>query len=276
MHIQSNRLNTYTLQTVTASVGHTTRLIGRVCNKHGGVREAELLRLVQAFSVSKITFSLPYLHLTRAEEDKVNSLIRRLYKFALGVPSRASTERLLATGTLNTFSELAEAHLTAQYQRLSNTHTGRHILNSLSIAPAPMTNEKFNIPHSIHEHFHIPPLPKNMHPVHHEHRRQQRAKALQKKLFNYKDVLYVDAAEYPCRHKFAISVVDSTGSIATGASIIACSSEEAEEAAVALAATIPNYSVIVSDSKTAIHNFGAGRVCRTAWQFYLTIRQPNF
>lgn len=107
MYIQSNRFDTYTLQMATASVDNTTRLIG-------GLREADLLRLVQAFSVSKITFSLPYLQLTRPEEDKVNASICKLYKFALGVPSTASTERLLATGTLNTFSELAEAHLTAQ------------------------------------------------------------------------------------------------------------------------------------------------------------------
>lgn len=181
-YVQSNRLNTYTLQTVTASVDNPTRLIGRVSNKHGGLCEADLLRLEQAFSTSKITFSLPYLQLTRPEEDKVNALIRKLYKFALGVPSTASTERLLATGTLNTFSELAEAHLTAQYQRLSNTYTGRHILNSLNIAPAPMTKEKFNIPYHIHENFDIPPLPKNMHPVHHEHRRRHRAKATSEKV----------------------------------------------------------------------------------------------
>lgn len=77
-------------------------------------------------------------------------------------------------------------------------------------------------------------------------------------------MLYVDAAEYPCGKKFAISVVDSTGSVATAASIQASSSEEAEEAAVALATTIPNSFFIISDSKTAIHNFGAGRVCRAA------------
>lgn len=48
------------------------------------------------------------------------------------------------------------------------------------------------------------------------------------------------------------------------ASIYATSSEEAEEAAISLALSIPDITMIISDSKTAIRNFSAGRISETA------------
>lgn len=118
----------------------------------------------------KITFTLLHIHLTRPEKDKVNSLIRKLYTFARGVPRTASPEKLFATGTSNTFSEFAAAYLTAQYQRLLNSRTRRRILSSLNVTPAPMNRQKFNILHQICENFAVPPLLKNMHSVHRDHR----------------------------------------------------------------------------------------------------------
>ncbi|KAG0421782.1 hypothetical protein HPB47_002347 [Ixodes persulcatus] len=71
------------------------------------------------------------LPLQRAELDKVNALIRKTYKAALSLSPSTSTDRLLKLGVHNTAEELAEAHLTAQYERLSTTQAGRHILTSL-------------------------------------------------------------------------------------------------------------------------------------------------
>lgn len=104
----------------------------------------------------KITFTLPHIHLTRPEEDKVNSLIRKLYTFSRGVPSTACTEKLFATGTSNTFSEFAAAYLTAQYQRLLNSRTRRRTLTSLNVTPTPMNKHTLNIIHQIHENFCCP------------------------------------------------------------------------------------------------------------------------
>lgn len=269
LHIQSNRLNTYTLKTLHTTVDHTLRLLGRVSNKHGGLKEAELLRLVQAFVISKITFTTPYLHFLKSESDQIDILLRKAYKFALGVPIRTSTERLMRTGTFNTLAELGEAHIASQYNRLSNTVTGRHILQTLSVTPASITKVKYTIPHHIHENLYIPPLPKNMHPEHQKQRRMQRARALKKQFSSSNDVLYVDAADYGNRHHYAISVINSHGQVAAAASVLASSSEEAEEAAIALALTIPSSSVIISDSKTAIYNFGAGRVSKPALSLLL-------
>lgn len=133
--IQKNRQNTTIIQRLRQSVDQTIRLIGRVSNKRGGLRERELLQLVQAFVIPHITYTVPYLTLTKREEEEINTLIRKVHKFALGLPMRTSTERFLATGAHNTVSELIEAHLNAQYYRLAKSTTGRCILHSLDINP---------------------------------------------------------------------------------------------------------------------------------------------
>ncbi|KAH7973949.1 hypothetical protein HPB49_007629 [Dermacentor silvarum] len=49
-------------------------------------------------------------------------------KTALGLPMSTATHKLMALGISNTVSELIEATLTAQYEWLSLTHTGRAVL----------------------------------------------------------------------------------------------------------------------------------------------------
>ncbi|KAH8024600.1 hypothetical protein HPB51_026162 [Rhipicephalus microplus] len=57
----------------------------------------------------------------KAEEAKVNVLIRSVYKVALGLPESTSTHPLLQLGLHNTLNEIAEAQRTSQLQRLSGT-----------------------------------------------------------------------------------------------------------------------------------------------------------
>ncbi|KAH7979399.1 hypothetical protein HPB49_009343 [Dermacentor silvarum] len=99
----------------------TIRLIRRIANRHHGMREHDLRRLVQAFVLSRFIYSLPYIFLSRTEEDKVNSLIRQAYKSALSLPTSTSTTRLLSMGVHNSLTEPTEAHRTAQLLRLSRT-----------------------------------------------------------------------------------------------------------------------------------------------------------
>ncbi|KAH8018379.1 hypothetical protein HPB51_003664 [Rhipicephalus microplus] len=79
-----------------------------------------------------------------------------------------------------------------------------------------------------------------MHPTYHTKRRIQ----LQKTFHGANDVLYVDAAEYPSSSSYALSAVDYNGKALTTASITVNSSEEAEEAAIALGLSIPNITII--------------------------------
>lgn len=112
------------------------RLIARIANRHSGMKEANLIKLVQAFAISRIVYVTPYLNLLMAEKAKIEALIRKVYKQALGIPVNTPTERLLALGVHNTLDELIEAHKTAQCERLAQTATGRTILDCLHIGYA--------------------------------------------------------------------------------------------------------------------------------------------
>ncbi|KAH7965196.1 hypothetical protein HPB49_004626 [Dermacentor silvarum] len=117
----SNGKHTTLITRLTNTVHQTIRLIRRIANRHHGMREHDLRRLVQAFVLSRFIYSLPYIFLSRTEEDKVNSLIRQAYKSALSLPTSTSTARLLSMGVHNSLTELTEAHRTAQLLRLSRT-----------------------------------------------------------------------------------------------------------------------------------------------------------
>ncbi|KAH9365201.1 hypothetical protein HPB48_022710 [Haemaphysalis longicornis] len=55
----------------------------------------------------------------KTEEKRLYTMIRRVFKVALGIPINASTDLLLKLGVHNTLSEIAEAQHTAQVVRLS-------------------------------------------------------------------------------------------------------------------------------------------------------------
>ncbi|KAG0433795.1 hypothetical protein HPB47_019605 [Ixodes persulcatus] len=170
----------------------------------------------------------------KPELDKVNALIRKTYKAALSLSPSTSTDRLLKLGVHNTAEELAEAHLTAQYERLSTTQAGRHILTSLQINFPSNPSYKCSLPLDIRQ-------------------------SLQR-LGGREDVAYVDAAEYTRREAFALLAVNNAGSLLTSATLYTTLSEEAEEFSIALAMSNTSATTIVSDSKTAIRNFMKGRV----------------
>lgn len=235
MHIQSNGKNTTTLNQLVACVGQTNRLIRRIANKHQGMKETDLRRLVQAFVLSRIVYSLPYLKLQAAEKNKVECLIRQSYKAALHLPKYTSTERLLMLGIHNTLPELVEAHRIAQYDRLTKTPTGRHILRTLDIRQECIGTDAVQMPRDIHKCLRIDPIPKNMHPEHHAERRKARAKALHRQYSNHKEAVCTDVAEL-CNHDaFSIGVVGMDLKPISAASVRSKKAHEAEEAAIALA-----------------------------------------
>lgn len=260
LYIQNKGRNAETLNRLEKATLQTIRLINRITNRHAGMKEAETLRLVQAFVLSRITYSLPYLRLTQADKSRVEILLRRVYKVALGLPIRTSTERLLALGLNNTLEEMVEAHLTAQYERLSRTTAGRYTLSEAGIRYTPTITPKTNISPVQRTHLKIFPIPRNMNPTHHTERRVERAKALHTRFATNNKAAYVDAAEIQGRHAFSVAVINYVGQTISGVSIKTTNPEEAEEAAIALAiANTPN-AFIISDSKSAIRNYIKGRI----------------
>ncbi|XP_070392692.1 uncharacterized protein [Dermacentor albipictus] len=260
LHVSANGHNGETIRILENSAQQTLRLIKRIANRHYGMKENNLVRLVQAFVISRIVYVTPYLNLQVAEKTKIDGIIRRSFKQAIGLPINTSNDRLLALGVHNTLEELIEAHTIAQYERLSQTPTGRHILNKLKVTYASQYGTKVDIPHDIRKQLIIPPLPKNMHPEHHRERREERARAIQRRFQRSQDVVYVDAAEYTATQNMCIVAVNSQGERKVSGSIKTNRAEVAEESAIALAMASTLATIIVSDSKTAILNYAKGRI----------------
>lgn len=261
LYIQNNGFNGETIKKLEICAQQTMRLIRRIANRRYGMKETNLIRLVQAFVISKIAYVAPFLNLKAAEKSKLEGIIRRSVKQALGLPIRTPTAKLLELGLHNTLDEIVEGVTISQYERLSGSVTGRKILAKLGINYESQRGPKVDMLKSVRDRLNIPPLPKNMHPVHHKDRREKRAEALGKCFKNYpiEDVAYVDAANCG-RGRMVIAVASAETYLRAGASITTGSPEIAEEAAIALAIVGTDASTIVSDSKVAVMNFAKGRV----------------
>ncbi|KAH7955034.1 hypothetical protein HPB49_024221 [Dermacentor silvarum] len=119
------------------------------------------------------------------------------HKAALGLSNNPSTERLMRLGVNTTLEELREAHLLMQLDRLSKTKSGRDILKRIGIGvEAPAGDMKTQMRWELHKILYIEPLPKNVHPIHHEEGKKARATALHAEYEKYNGAVYVDVAVY--------------------------------------------------------------------------------
>lgn len=83
---------------------------------------------------SQITYSIPYALLSTTELKNVNTIIRKTYTQAIGLPASTSTERLLKLGIHNTAEELIDGHLSSQTFRLGAKKAGRAFLSRLGLS----------------------------------------------------------------------------------------------------------------------------------------------
>ncbi|XP_077508166.1 uncharacterized protein LOC144119414 [Amblyomma americanum] len=219
----------------------------------------------QAYVISRICYATPYLNMNKAEIEKVDRILRKCAKRALGLPTSTSTARLEKMGVHNRWVELAEGVRISQLERLGQSETGRTILEWVGIRPESSTHKMVNIPAGIRAKICVPPMPRNMHPVYNKERREHRAKAYERKLKERPadQVAYVDAA---CgQHGAAVSaVVDGAGVPTVAASSRTRDANAAEELAIALACVGTKATTILSDSKTAVRNFAKGRISEEA------------
>lgn len=88
---------------------NAVRLLKRVTHKRSGMREDSLIRLIHYFVMCHIVYVAAMHNWYRCERNKINIIIRRLYKIAHGLPESTSTEKLLQLGLHNTLNEVAEA-----------------------------------------------------------------------------------------------------------------------------------------------------------------------
>ncbi|KAH9384714.1 hypothetical protein HPB48_026730 [Haemaphysalis longicornis] len=84
-------------------------MLARVANRCQGMPESTLLRLVRTFIVAKFAYALPYLELSKLETQKVDALLRKAYKQALGLPPTTSTALFSALGAHNKIAEITRS-----------------------------------------------------------------------------------------------------------------------------------------------------------------------
>lgn len=251
-----------TLRKLKSTSEQVLSMIRRITNRRRGLKEDDALSLVQAFVISRIVYSAPYLQLLKNEQEQLDVIIRKATKLALGIPICSSTEKILKMAKHNTVGELAEAHLSNQRVRLSQTKAGRAVLAKIGWQEA-YYQERGPIPKNWMEKMNSKPLPKNMKPGRNEGRREARAKAINKSLGEGEGILYTDASLNKLSSR-AVVAVSAKDKLIVGASVITPYSDEAEEVAIAIALTQPNAKKIVTDSQKAYANYRKGWVSSKA------------
>ncbi|KAG0411960.1 hypothetical protein HPB47_010911 [Ixodes persulcatus] len=159
--IQADSKNDAMVHQLSKTSEQAMHMIRRVTNRHRGMRESDTVRLIQAFVLSRITYAAPYVTLSKAEQDKLDVLIRKTLKQAIGLPVNASTDKLLRMGLHNTVGELIEGHLSSQRTRLAHTQTGRNVLIKLKQVPRDQTLP-LALPESWRQHIFVYPAEKTI------------------------------------------------------------------------------------------------------------------
>ncbi|KAG0429844.1 hypothetical protein HPB47_023250 [Ixodes persulcatus] len=214
-----------------------------------------------------IMYAAPYMDLTEASIKQLNGIVRKAFKIALGIPASTSTEAMEQLGIYNSFEEMRSAQKQSQVLRLSRTETGRRTLQRIKEGEQHVLTSRNAISQEWKDSVRVPPLPKNMATEGNKDRRKARAKALDKLHGDREHVYHADAGPCPGTwNKYVIAVCSTN--YKTTASVSVENIDEAEKAAVALALTIATsrtkQATITSDSRTAISNFGDGKVGKAA------------
>ncbi|KAG0421011.1 hypothetical protein HPB47_003089 [Ixodes persulcatus] len=204
---------------------------------------------VTVAKLDHVTHVASYLKWQSIEKRKLNALICKVYKNALGLLHNTNTEKLKALGMHNTVEEIIEAQKTSQQQRLEQTRSGRTLL------------ERLNIPTRREEAKEEAIRPEDIQGL--NGRRRARAQALYRIYERDTGAVYVDAARQGDRCA-AVVTRAADWKLLTSASVKTGSIRTAEEVAIAHAASLPTTTSVLSDSKQALRNFAEGRVSRQA------------
>lgn len=280
LHVQADGRSNYTVSLLSRQIEQILAMIRRVSNRRSGLREEDLLRLVEACVISRLTYHLPFQRLTQAQQLRIDAMIRKATKLAHGLPNYTSTRRLLNLGTHNTLGELLEAHWVSHRQRLLLTPTGRHLLTRLGYSVPPLESETRPtiLSSAIRQALSIHPLPRNMHPEHDKGRRKARVRYIGRMLANIPEThtLYTDTSR--TQEGYTSVVLDGTESLRDSAAMRGTNAAYGEILGVALAIRyairVPEEVYILTDSQQACRAFLSGHgIPRAAHQILKQIPQ---
>lgn len=111
--LDSRRCNTEAISKLETKTNAAAQLIKRVANRRGDMQEGSLMRLVQSLAISHLAYVAAYLN-WMAAENKLNCMIRKVYKNALGLLARTNSEAMEALGVHKKLEEIVLAQQTAQ------------------------------------------------------------------------------------------------------------------------------------------------------------------
>lgn len=264
MWLQSNGKPSTMIDKIKTSAKQICGMIKRIANRKKGFKEAETLRIVDALIVSKMRYCLPYYNMTKADENRVDCILRESYKTALHLPACTPTEKLEKMGITNTFRELRDAVILGQKERWRFSKVGRETGVRLGYGDIRTRNLKERqLTQSLVKRYRVSPIPRHMHPKIHKERRKARADYYRVKMEGRENVMYTDAAAYGS-NKVAVCV-GHDGKELDSLSLKDATMTEAEEAAIAMAIRAgKGHTYILTDSQNACRNYMRGRVCATA------------
>ncbi|KAM7296684.1 uncharacterized protein ISCGN_021841 [Ixodes scapularis] len=193
LFVQEKAGNSVMLGKIQGKVASALRMIQRVTSRRKGIREAGVMRMVQAFVLSHIMYVAPYLRWRAGEKNKLDAMVRRAYKSALGLYAFTSTKKLEMLGVHNTIGEIVEAHRASQIQRLERTAAGRGFLRRVGLL-AEDASDGGGLTGEVMKNVRVRPVPRHMHPVRDKGRREARAPALFRLYGRQDSTVYVDAA----------------------------------------------------------------------------------
>lgn len=135
MFIESNSANGATFKCICSKTESALRLIQRIANRHRRIREDNLIWIIHAFVLCHLAYSAAMHNWQVSEHNKINVLIRRVFKLTLGLPVQMHMADLLKLGIHNTLKEISEAQEFHSFHSftvsLSGTAAGRAILSML-------------------------------------------------------------------------------------------------------------------------------------------------
>ncbi|KAM7314325.1 hypothetical protein ISCGN_004109 [Ixodes scapularis] len=193
LFVQEKAGNSVMLGKIQGKVASALRMIQRVTSRRKGIREAGVMRMVQAFVLSHIMYVTPYLRWRAGEKNKLDAMVRRAYKSALGLYAFTSTKELEMLGVHNTIGEIVEAHRASQIQRLERTAAGRGVLRRVGML-AEDASDGGGLTGEVMKNVRVRPVPRHMHPVRDKGRTEARAQALFRLYGREDSTVYVDAA----------------------------------------------------------------------------------
>ncbi|KAM7310185.1 zinc finger protein Xfin [Ixodes scapularis] len=244
--LQEARGNGVMLDKLQRKVGAAMQMVRRVASRRRGMKEESVLRLVQAFGMSHIAYVAGYLKWGVTEKGKINALIRRIYKAAIGLLACTSTEMMERLGVHNTLEEVIEAQRISQTERLRGSAVGRRVLSRVGVGAEAGRGGLERIKDEDMRRLRVRPVPRHMHPERDKGRRQARAQALYRLYGKEEGSVYVDGA-FDGDRGVAVVVAGKDGRVVTASGLRCDSAEEVEEVAVAMAISIEGAATILCD-----------------------------